>query len=105
MLRRDPPVEHGHDGGFPFVCAEPGGGDARVGDVQDGGREGGEGGRGVGREVDYLFGGEVRLVLGEDWWGGWRREGGRGKVGTGTGTRQRIDGWEESGRRTLRFVR
>ena len=47
----------GRDDGFPLVGAEPGGGDARVGDVEDGDREGLEGGRGGEGEVYDLWGG------------------------------------------------
>lgn len=47
--------------GFPFVCAEPGGGNARVGDVEDGHGEGLERGRGSDGEVNYLHSASVKL--------------------------------------------
>jgi hypothetical protein len=54
VLRRDAAAGDGRDQSFPFVCAEPGGGDARVGNVEDGDGEGLEGWGGRDGEVDYL---------------------------------------------------
>jgi hypothetical protein len=54
VLRGDAATVDGLDDGFPFVCAEPGSGDARVCDVEDGDGEGLESGRRSGGEVDEL---------------------------------------------------
>lgn len=54
MLRGDSAASDGVDDGLPFVCAEPGGCDARVGDVEDGDGEGLEGRRGCDGQVYYL---------------------------------------------------
>ena len=60
VLRGDTTAVDGLDDGFPFVCAEPGGGDAGVGDVEDGDGEGLEGGGRGGGKVDELGGASVR---------------------------------------------